>query len=132
VRFYTVHIQLQKSGQKHLELVKEGFSWPAFLFDVFWAVHHRAWLTCCVLTAAICVFCIIGYWQVIAAPLLLVVVLGWRVAVGFHGNDWRCTELARHGFQVAGVVSARDYASAVQRFLDKSVDRSSLFLDVGS
>ncbi|PPR18173.1 MAG: hypothetical protein CFH37_00663 [Alphaproteobacteria bacterium MarineAlpha9_Bin7] len=68
----------------------------------------------------------------IAAPLLLVVVLGWRVAVGFHGNDWRRTELAREGFQVTGVVSARDYVSAVQRFLDKSVDSSSLFLDFGS
>ncbi len=132
MRFYTVHIQLQKSGQKHLVLVKEGFSWPAFLFDVFWAVHHRAWRTCWVLGAAICVFYIIGYGQVIAAPLLLVVVLGWRVAVGFHGNDWRRTELTREGFQVTGVVSARDYVSAVQRFLDNSVDSSCLFLDFGS
>ena len=124
MRFYTVHIQLQKSGQKHLELVKEGFSWPAFLFDVFWALYHRTWSAFLVLATALCVGGGIGYWQLISTPILLLVLFGWRILVGFHGNDWRRTVLERRGFRMLDVVTGADDMSAARRFFDRITERS--------
>ena len=44
MRVYTVH--LRRHGlmpERDLVLVREGFSWWAFLFTSLWALWHRMW-----------------------------------------------------------------------------------------
>ena len=105
-------------------LVRESFCWPAFLFDIFWALYHRTGSTFLVLATALCVVGGIGYWQLISTPILLLVLFGWRILVGFHANDWRRTVLERRGFRMLDVVTGADDMSAARRFLDRITERS--------
>ena len=124
MRVYTVHVCCGTPEPKDIVLVKEGFCWPAFLFDFFWALYHRTWSAFLVLAAALCVFEGIGYWQLGSTPVLLLVLFGWRILVGFHGNDWRRTVLERRGFRMSGVVTGADDLSAARRFFDRVAEQS--------
>ena len=49
VRFYSVHAQPWHPanavhGADRAVLVKEGFSWPAFLITLPWLIWHRMWI----------------------------------------------------------------------------------------
>jgi hypothetical protein len=52
------------------------------------------------------------------------VLFGWRILVGFHGNDWRRIVLERRGFRMLDVVTGADDMSATRRFLDRITERS--------
>ena len=118
MRVYTVHVLPNSVDYKELVLVREGFCWPAFFFDVFWALYHRAWISVLILAAAIFLFERMSLWLSITEPVFMAAFFGWRCFVGFHGNDWRRRALTQRGFEMSGVTTGTDYISAVQRFLD--------------
>ena len=119
MRLYSVH--LRRHGldpDRDLVLVKEGFSWPAFLLSFLWALWHRLWLAAAVVAAAHgalgVVVVLLG-----ANPVAEVALsLGIGAVVGFIANDLRRRKLARQGFAFAGVVVAGDVDSALKRYLD--------------
>ena len=119
MRLYTIH--LRRHGldpQGDLDVVKEGFCWPAFLFSVLWALWHRLWLIAIVLAAA----------EVLVAGALAglgadaatqaVVSLGLALIVGFVANDARCWTLNRRDFVETTVVTGHDGDAALARFLE--------------
>lgn len=100
-------------------LVKEGFCWPACLFDAVWALYHRAWLAFLVLVSVLCIVEGLGHWYAVSGPVLVLLTASWRILVGFHANDWRRSLLERRGFKMLGVVTGTDGVSALRRFLDR-------------
>ena len=119
MNIYTVH--LRHSGldpERDLVLVKEGFSFPAFLFGSFWALVKGLWLPLLVLALVNFGVMALAWAFDLAEPEGFLVMLGAAAIVGFAANDlWRW-QLGRRGFVEAGVVAAPDEDSAWQRFLD--------------
>jgi hypothetical protein len=119
MRIYTVHLRHQGlDPDRDVVVVKEGFSWPAFLFSVAWACWHRLWLVALVL--------LVGEAAVNAAAMALgldpisltATSLGFALVVGHVGNDLRRWTLGRKGFLVASVVGGSNADAAMRRFLD--------------
>ena len=52
LKVYTVHLrQPARDAERDLVIVREGFSWGAFLVSVLWALWNRLWLVAIVLMA---------------------------------------------------------------------------------
>ncbi len=119
MRLYSVH--LRRHGldpDRDIVLVKEGFSWPAFLFSFLWALWHHLWLAAVAIFLAVTTLNVAVYWlrpDVMSQAALL---LGLGVIVGYLGNDLRWRNLTRLGFAFAGVVSGDDPDKALRRYLD--------------
>ena len=119
MRVFTVHIRRHGlDPEKDVRLVKEGFSWPAFLFTFLWALWHRMWWT------ALGLF-VISWGAALAVETLLpdhvagpAVLLALYVAIGYLGNDLERRHLAASGFAEAGPVCGTDGDEALYRFLD--------------
>lgn len=119
MRVFTVH--LRRHGldpDKDVRVVKEGFSWPAFLFTFLWALWHRMWWT------ALGLFVIVTVVGLVVEALLPDPAAGTAVmpalyaAIGFVGNDLLRRHLASRGFAEAGPVCGDDRDHALYRFLD--------------
>lgn len=84
--------------------VKQGFSWPAFLFGSLWAMVHHMWVPYVLLLLPIewVFWLLIGYAQSHGnGPMLLVASLGnlvFAIVRGRRGNQWRATALERRGY----------------------------------
>ncbi len=120
LKTYAVYI---KPGDEHpLEssmFVKEGFSMPAFLFSLFWALYHRVWR----LAVLVLAFYIVANKALLAGVIdlhfRLIVEMGFLAWVGFQAGEWRAKALERQGFVLLDIVMARSEAEARQRLLDR-------------
>ena len=116
MRVYTVHeppVMPDRPPPSLLEraeslvFVKEGFSWPAFLFSPLWLIWHRMWHVLAIWAAAF-----ILSQGLIAALGLGDAIAGWAaltldLILGFEGGELRRWTLDRKGWRLLGAVSGR-------------------------
>jgi hypothetical protein len=124
LRIFTVHLGPRSgpfagAGARELALVKEGFCWPAALFTVLWALWHRLWFTAAALVLVPGVIYGALEYAGLDTSVRVAAVLGIRLVVGLFANDWRRLELARRGFEEAGVVAARGLDAAELRAAER-------------
>ncbi|MCW9032883.1 MAG: DUF2628 domain-containing protein [Rhodospirillales bacterium] len=123
MKVFTVHYRRLLGKEPDLVLVKEGFSWPAFIFSLFWALWNQLWLVSLGL---------IGI-QVLLNLILNTLNFGYGVQtafsvalalfIGVFGNDLRRWTLKnRCGFDELGVVTGEKISDGEQRFLANRPD----------
>ena len=129
MRFFTVHAapaipaSVPDAGVAPVEvakppvLLREGFSWPAFILGPFWFAWHFLFAPAAAMLALIA-----------AAVLLLppavgaVVVLGLHILAGLEARDARRAWFARHGMPAVAVVAAPDLDTAWSRLMRERPD----------
>ncbi len=119
MRLYSVH--LRRHGldpDRDIVLVKEGFSWPAFIFSFLWALRHRLWLAALAIFLAVTTLNGAIYWLRPDGLSQVALSLGLGVIIGYLGNDLRRRKLTHQGFAFAGAVSGDDPDQALRRYLD--------------
>ena len=111
MRFYSLHVK-KADGPARTLLVKDGFSWPAFIFGPMWLAWKRMWRELAVFIAFFALAALLrhaapqfGGWLGLLASLLL----------GFEGNGLYGRALARRGYIETGVIAARELDEAELR-----------------
>ena len=115
MKVYSIHVRRMPAPE--LISVKEGFSWPAFLFSFLWAFWHRLWLVglgFVFLQAAVAGLLLVVHFDEVGHAALN---LGAAVLTGAIANDGRRWTLARRGFADADVVAADGTERAERDFL---------------
>jgi hypothetical protein len=120
MRVYTVHMRRPTlRPEQDVVLVKEGFSWPAFLLSFIWALCRRLWLVAAILLGAEVLIALVfaalrpDAWSQTAMSL------GAAVIIGMLANDLHRWTLFRRGFLEVGVVTGDDIDAAERRFWDQ-------------
>jgi len=102
------------------QAVKQGWSWPAFLFSFWWALVKKMY----VLSALIIALNIAVYWTLRTVDLnlniwlnngtiLCLFNLGFCVFLGIFGNRWRESSLLDKGFKHQSTHKASDDQDAI-------------------
>lgn len=89
--------------------VKQGFSWPAFLFPPIWALRSQLWLRGLSLVGfyvALGWFAAVTWDQNHLFPLGISLLI--QLIVGAKGSNWRSIALEDRGFRYLGAINARD------------------------
>jgi hypothetical protein len=119
---YTVHEPSRRNDDAlaHTErfvFVRDGFSWPAFLFAPLWMLRYRLWLAFVVYLLV--VFALGAATRVLGAgDWVLAIALLVSVLVGFEASTLRRYGLARRRWNTVGVVVGDDLEAAERRFFD--------------
>lgn len=93
-------------------LLREAFSWAAFLFAPLWFLWHRMWL---VLVIYLAVTVLIA--MLLPEQAALYAAFALQLLVGFHARDLRRWTLERRGWRLAAIVAAPDEDAAWGRLL---------------
>ena len=118
---FTVHMRRHGlDPDRDFALVKEGFSWTAFLFTAVWALYHRLWLAAAVVLGVFVLLDALGPKVGVAPPVLAVMQIGVSVLFGYVANDLRRRVLRKSGFAEADVVVAKNLTGAEQRYFDRN------------
>jgi hypothetical protein len=108
---------LTKDAPADLALVREGFTFFAFLLGPIWFAWKRAWLGAAVTIAGIlsitALFVAVG-----AAPgALAAAIIAFMLLMGLEAPEFIRRALVRRGYQVADVVVCNNWNEAEVRFL---------------
>jgi hypothetical protein len=111
--FWTAHL----AKNREPVLLRDGFSWGAFLFGPLWLLMHRAWIPAILslVTLFVVVFRLPPAITGVAIPALMLL-------HGLSGNDMRSWALERRGYLLTHVLSARTEADAIARLLTARPD----------
>ncbi|MCF8470008.1 MAG: DUF2628 domain-containing protein [Parvibaculum sp.] len=119
MNIYTVHelpgAPLDGAG---LVLVKEGFSFPAFVFSWMWLLWHRLWVALGLwlgLTVLVSLIADFLY----GAGAAAICSLALQLVLGFEANDIRRWTLARRGYRFAGITGGATIEDAERLFFGK-------------
>jgi hypothetical protein len=117
MKTYTLHIPADAApgDPRALEraiLVKDGFSWGAFIFSFLWFFAHRLWLAgLMVLVAAAALGALLQWLRVGPAATFLAAFL-LALLIGLEANSLRRWTLARRRRPAIDAVGARDLEEA--------------------
>ena len=120
MKTWTVHLKPDAEPV----LVREGWSWGAFLFGPLWLLSQRAWVPGVVVLALTLAFSALA-----PAPTRAVLALGLGALLGLLGRDLVRWSLERRGYQLAHVLAARDEGGALGRLLAVRTDLAARYLD---
>jgi hypothetical protein len=119
MRIYTAYVRHGGlDPNRDVVLVKEGFSWPAFIFGVLWALSRRLWLAAIVFVLAFAAIEAFARFAGLDPTTGAALMLGLSAGFGWLGNDLRRKKLERDGFVFQGVVAGENFDAALARFLD--------------
>lgn len=99
--------------------VKEGFSWPAFLFSPLWLLLKGLWLSAAIVIVIYVVAGVLLANGLMSDGLFQVMSLVIHLVLGFEGNDLYRRKLSRRALRERGVVVADNLQMAEQRFFSK-------------
>jgi hypothetical protein len=120
MRIYTVH---ERAGApvdgEGLVFVKEGFSWPAFLFPLLWLLFQRLWLVLVLYLGVAFAVASAAEAVGLAPAAALAVSLSVQFLLGCEANDLRRWTLARRGSREIAVACGRTLAEAERDFLHR-------------
>ena len=97
------------------EAVKQGWSWPASLFSVFWAPFKGLWVLG---VGGLLALAGLGYLVAsftdanTAASVMNLMLTAAGILFGVKGNAWREARLIKRGFRLVGTVVAEDAKGA--------------------
>ena len=97
------------------EAVKQGWSWPASLFSVFWAPFKGLWVLG---VGGLLALVGLGYLVAsfadanTAASVMNLVLTAAGILFGVKGNAWREAHLIKRGYRLVGTVMAEDAKGA--------------------
>ncbi len=122
MRVYTVHIDpLSVADDRGAVFLREGFSWPAAVFSILWAVYHGLWDWALVLLAVSLALSAAVEFSGLDALGAGTLEIGFLVLVGAMSNDWRRWFLARRGYRLDDIVSGEDMTAAERRYFERMV-----------
>jgi hypothetical protein len=107
------NIFIKKNAENKIEdilLVKEGFSWRAFIFSNLWFLYHRMWkefLALCVMSIFFAIFA--DSWVIFDKIILE---LAFALVIGLNANYWLVNHLLRKNYQFCGIVFGNNLAEA--------------------
>lgn len=129
MKLYAVFLKDHgRKPDRDMVLVKEGFSWPAFLMPPLWALWSRMWWEALALFAVIALFA----WGLEAGGvpehLSQVSMLALVIAIGMIGNDLKRWSLSQRGFSEVATIGAKNADEAERRFLqDATLDADGIY-----
>ena len=108
--FWTAHM---RAGSEPV-LVREGFSWGAFVFGPLWLAAHRVWI------AAVLGLVATGLVVLLTDdPTRDVLIAGLMLLFGLSGYDLRRWSLEHRGYLLSQVLTARDETEALSHLLER-------------
>ena len=127
MRTYSIHIRRQGLDiERDFVVIKEGFNWPAFLFNGFWALWCRQWLAALV-TFLVLVLVFWLPWLIGGTKLdQIILSLGCVVIFGMLANDIRRWHLERADFVEVGIYIGHTSDEALFAYLSEARTQSEI------
>ena len=109
---------------ERVKFVRDGFSFPAFIFGPLWMLRHRLWLAFVGYIIVVALLGVAMYYRALPAGAEGLLILILALLIGLEAATLRRRKLLWWRWRDAGIVVADDVIGAEQRFFDRWVARA--------
>jgi hypothetical protein len=120
---FTVHFPPAPEGAPpaadRMVLLRDEFSWPAFIFGPFWLLWRRAWLAAGLWTLALLLVGFLGVKLNVSKGVMSYVGVAMAAILGFEGSRLIAWTLSRRGYAEADLAIGDTVEEAEEVFLHR-------------
>lgn len=117
MRTFTVHeLSGAPADGRGIVFVREGFSWPAAIFTLFWLLAKRLWIAAACWFALSVAVMFLGVVLGATEGLMFVVNIVMQGCLAVAAHDIERWTLARRGYREVGVAAGDDLMAAERDF----------------
>lgn len=123
MKLYNSYIKTRKEGDvEDLIFVKNGFAFPAFIFNFLWFVYNKMfkWVTL-VIVLDVVLIKIIGFYNPSVFDIL-VIFFATSLLIGANANYLHAKYLKAKGYEFVGCVFGENKEAAKLRFVEGYLD----------
>ena len=114
MKFYNIFLKEDNKGViKELILLKYGFNFFAFFFNIFWLLCKR-----CFVTSILSIIILYIVSTFISFNYFIIIYLLLSIILGFESNRLLTKKYIREDYKYLGYTSGNNEAEAKRRFLD--------------
>lgn len=118
MKLYNVLTLNNKEGKtEDILFLKEGFSWLAFIFSIFWFLYHKMWKESFALFIIAGAFAFFEESQILFGDSKFIVEILLDFIIALNANHWFCESLVKKGYKFEGVIFAKNPAQARLRYV---------------
>jgi hypothetical protein len=112
MKYYKIY----SSVEYGLEAIKQGISFPAFFFTVFWAAYNKMWEV--VLTALYFIIPLELLTSLFQTPYAFNLIINLIIAFvfGSYGNEWKEKLFTEKGYTYQVVIAATNKKNAIKLY----------------
>jgi hypothetical protein len=116
MKLYNALIKKNKSDKiEDIILLKEGFSFSAFIFSGLWFFYHRMWRELFALIIINIAFVSLG--KILSDFDQSFLEISFLIIIALNANYWLCESLIKKNYEFAGLVFGRDLDEAKLNFI---------------
>lgn len=115
INMYVKQYKIFQHPNGSVEAVKQGWSFPAAIFGIIWAVVKGLWMVA-ISILGVYVFVNTFIYDPSSAFIINVIV---SVVLGVNGNNWRETNLLSRGYNQVDVVVSLNTDAAIAAYLTR-------------
>ena len=116
MKLYNALIKKNKEGKiEDVILLKEGFSFFAFLFSGLWFLYHKMWKELFALILINITFAFLG--KISSDFNKIFLEISFLFIIALNANYWLCDHLKKKGYQLVGMVFGENITNAKIRFI---------------
>jgi hypothetical protein len=112
--------QLTRAGAiENILLIKEGFSFVAFLMSPLWSLYNRLWQVFAVYAIALLIIYQLFQFNIIDFTQSSLFMLTLHIYMGYVGNYFLQKRLTHMKYELIQIIAGRDKDEALLRLLDR-------------
>lgn len=128
---------IYRNAAGNYKAIKQGWSWPAFLFTAIWAMLKGIWQLSSLSIAILALVCFAAFIVIGAIPqtdlvklidlfavYLAYLVLAVSFLMGAKGNQWLSNHLADQGYRYKDMISANTATMAITLYKQQQDNKS--------
>lgn len=124
MKIFTVYVKSNSDILESAKYIQEGFSFKAFLFNLFWLLYHKLWLPAGATFLTFIIVWQLGGLALITGTQKFLITLAIFTYLGFTGRDFLRIDLEKKGYHLEDLIVASDIDDAEHKFI------SSVFNDI--
>lgn len=118
MKIYRIFLKKTNEGViDDLELLREGFSVWAFVFQLFYLIYRRLWKQSLVVLVMLSILNLLQL-NFLSEYIVVPIQICICIYIGFEYTDWYSQKLVNTGYQFLGYSSGNDEKEAKIKFLD--------------
>ena len=122
------HIYIKKSSDQSIDdltMIKNGFSFFAFLFNFLWFLQHKMWRESLAFVLVSIVFGFIFQKSWLSSFDIFIIQSSLMVMIGLNANYWYEQNLLKKDYQFVGCVYGKNEDEAKLKFISNCFDDKS-------
>jgi len=119
MKSYNILIKKNQNNKiDNIVLIKEGFSFYALVFSVFWFLYHKMYKEFAILLLVALSISVLGNLHPDFDKVIIDILMS--VIIAINANHWRENHLKKEGYEFVDVIFGKDKEEAQINFLNQT------------